>query len=529
MSASKPVEVLLIYTGGTIGSAPRDRSDSSSPQIVVKWEELYEQLVREFARLPYAVVVKSMDPPLDSCNVRPKHWQWMARTIEEHYARIHGVVILHGTDTMVYTAGALSFILQNLNKPVVITGAQRSAMVDVRNDAIQNVMTALELANAQRYGTLVVPEVLLVFGGAILRGNRAAKRDTSAYTAYESPNYPPLGEAGNAVTIDTRLVLSPPAGNRTFRAATKMDPSVAIIWIFPGVQDSDSVKRQLEVPGLKAAIVAVYGSGDIPTNDEFLEAFRSAHARGIILVAVTQCPRGPVELGIYETSAKLIEVGFIAGYDITLSSAQTKLMALLGRFESEDEEEGDRVRVVEDDFMRSLVGEQSRSTYLTRLRGPSSRKDSATSSDDRGRQFSLPLSDPFSEFANRFVRLRAQRLVTDPDINRIVTAKLRLRNARLTSTNPSDAASSQKCQFRIFMNLDPDEIPGSDVMEDKRLVCRAEKWASDDGVIMFDLTQGIRQMGQASESVSLTLVIDTENFLLQWSSADLALIVNELN
>jgi L-asparaginase len=494
-------QILILYTGGTIGSAPRDKSDPGSPQVVVSWEDLVKGIPR-LGDPGLGIEAVSLNPPLDSCNVGPQQWKWMAKEIEKNYEHVNGFVILHGTDTLVYTASALSAMLRNLGKPVVLTGAQRSALVDARNDALQNVITSLYLANARRYGLPVVPEVILCFGGRILRGNRSFKRDTADYAAYESPNYPPLGEAGNNIVIDERLILPPPPEGRVFRAVTRMDTRVTTIAIYPGVQDTDIVKRQLELPGLRAAIVTVYGSGDIPTDEPFLRVFRDAHDKGMILAAVTQCPRGPIELGIYETSAKLIEVGFISGYDITLAAAQTKLMTLLGEDEDDDRE------AIEDKFMRSLAGEQSRSTYLTRFRG----KKGVPTSIER-----LCIG-PDGTIPSR--RLRAGALELEGSIKRIERALLRLRGACLTQKG-----ANPKARIKVYMNLEQDEAPADD---DKRLASVYDKWPSQDGLVIFDVTRVVREMGEPGRPVSFTIILETAEFELEWGRADLAVVVNEL-
>jgi len=197
--------VLVIYTGGTIGSKPRD-PDPDSPQVVVPWGELQNatpELVKLIQR-GLRIECESIEP-LDSCNIGPKAWQQIAGIIRDHYDEYEGFVILHGTDTMVYTASALSFMLRELGKPVILTGAQRSAMVDVRNDATQNFITSVLLAAPLFSKVPVVPEVCIYFGGKLLRGNRTIKRDTAGYDAYESPNLPPLGEVGDKIVIHEDL------------------------------------------------------------------------------------------------------------------------------------------------------------------------------------------------------------------------------------------------------------------------------------------------------------------------------------
>jgi L-asparaginase len=502
----KPEEVLVIYTGGTIGSAPRDETDPESPQIVVTWDDLLVA-TPELEKLPFNIRAVSMDPPLDSCNVRPVNWQWMAEEIAEHYDELNGTVILHGTDTMVATACGLSMMLRDLGKPVVLTGAQRSAMVDVRNDAIQNFLTALQLANPQRYGLPVVPEVMLYFGGRILRGNRGFKKDTANYQAYESPNYPLLGEAGNIITIDQRLILRT-RENRQFRAATRMEAKgVVSIDIFPGVQDTDIVERQLSVPGLRAAIVKVYGSGDIPTDEAFLEYFRDAHKKGVVLTAVTQCPSGPVELGIYETSSKLIEVGFVSAYDISVTAAQTKLMSLIAEegvdVDDELEDKMDARESIEEKFMIAIAGEQSRSTYLTKF--------------GRGREYpgELKLAEGHESASHRF---RAKSLNVN-GIERTENALLRLRGAEVKGPTQS------KVLFNVFVNLDSDEVPEE---SDARFAGSFEKYPSSDGVVMFDVTKTIRETGEPGRPISFTIFAYTEGFELSWTHVDLAVVVNEI-
>src|ERR1043165_844741 len=206
MTVKEPNGILVIYTGGTIGATPRD-PDRDRPQVVVPWEKLEQGT-------PELQILKSRGlrlecvelNPLDSCNVGPREWQQIAGIIEQRYNDFKGFVILHGTDTMVYTASALSFMLRELAKPVILTGAQRSALVDVRNDASQNFITAILLACPSFSKIPVVPDVCIYFGGKLLRGNRTVKRDTAGYDAYESPNFPPLGEVGDRIVIHEKQV-----------------------------------------------------------------------------------------------------------------------------------------------------------------------------------------------------------------------------------------------------------------------------------------------------------------------------------
>ncbi len=352
MSDESHGDVLIIYTGGTIGSRPRDPDDPESPQFVVPWAEVeagMEDVRKLRDRRGWKIDCVPSKEALDSCNIGPAQWQEYAKIIEQNYSRYNGFVILHGTDTMVYTASALSFMLRGLGKPVVLTGAQRSQLVDMRNDAAQNLVTAIEIANSERAGVKVPPDVMIYFGGLLLRGNRSVKRATSGYTAYESPNLDPLGLAGDAI------VLRPLTGRPQvpFQLRPKLEPKVLPIFIFPGIT-ADVVRKQIEaIGGLKAVIVQAYGSGNIPTLDPaFIDVFSEARRKGIFVGVVTQCRNGPVELGIYETSAQLLEAGFVAAYDITIEAAQCKLMSLLGDPDISLPE-------AEAEFQRSLSGEQS--------------------------------------------------------------------------------------------------------------------------------------------------------------------------
>jgi len=490
--------VLVIYTGGTIGSAPRDPEDPDSPQVVVTWDDLkdatpeLQQLEKQGCRIDCF----SFKNALDSCNVGPNEWALMAQTIADHYEEYEGFVILHGTDTMVYSASALSFILQDLSKPVVLTGAQRSALVDVRNDATQNFITAILIANPRFSRLPVVPEVIICFGGKLLRGARAVKYDTSGYTAYQSPNLEPLGEAGDRIVINENLVRPLPAAERRFHIRTRLEKNVMPVFIYPGIP-TVLVEKQLSLPDLRAVVVQSFGTGNIPTRPDLLEVFRRAREeRSIILANVSQCRRGPVELGIYETSAELLEAGFVAASDITVEAAQCKLMTLLGDPDIQVEE-------VEQEFQVSKVGEQSISQFVTHLEGQPKKVDLQDSSEQPGRQ-----------------RLPGRPLVGQWNPQRLDRALLRLRHAQITSANLEQAVA-----FRVFVNLDPDE-PAND--DHPSLMGHFKKWPmAKPGLVVFDATKVLRSIGKPGERVSFTLIGDTPGGSLSWERAELALFIRE--
>jgi len=502
MAEGTPRGVLVIYTGGTIGSKPRD-PDPESPQVVVPWEEL-ERGHPELAILKargLRVLFEAIEP-LDSCNVGPEQWQEIAAIIERRYSEFEGFVILHGTDTMVYTASALSFMLRELAKPVILTGAQRSALVDVRNDASQNFITAILLACPSFSKIAAVPEVCIYFGGLLLRGNRAVKRDTSGYEAYESPNLDPLGEVGERIVIHASRVRPLPELGRRFNVRKNLDTNVTTILIYPGIQETDLAKRQLaglaarastRADALKAAIVMAYGSGNIPTlQEEFLTAFRDAHSNGTVIATVSQCKRGPVELGNYETSALLLELGFIAASDITLEAALCKLMVLLGDPDLTQEE-------LEDTYQRALAGEQSTSVFLTRYPlkpGSVQRVGSAQAS----------------------VRIPGRALEGGWQPGHVERALLRFRGTKLQSKTP--------VTFAVYLNLDRPE----DASEDHAGfagVFKKEPADKTDQIVLFDVTRVLTSLVKPGGRASFTVFLNSEGATFSWESVELAIVAKE--
>jgi L-asparaginase len=509
--------VLVIYTGGTIGSRPRDPDDPESPQLVVPWAELKAR-TPELERLPYRVEAYEGIEPLDSCNVAPQQWKEMAECIHDNYADFNGFVVLHGTDTMVYTACALSFMLRELGKPVIITGAQRSALVADRNDATQNMLTAIEIANPlASVPTLpTVPEVCIYFGGLLLRGNCAVKEDTVGYTAYRTPNLSPLGTAGDRIVINESLLRPMPAANRRFNIRTSLDTNVLPLFISPGIQNTEIAQSQLKTPGLRAAVVLSFGSGNIPTDETFLDAFRFARANSeIILANVSQCPAGPVELGIYETSAALLEAGFVSASDITIEAAQCKLMALLG-----DPDAG--IEDVERDFQLSLAGEQTTSLHVMQY---------PTQTRDARKRVRIDATEPMH-------RLRGVQVPGGVNAAGVERALLRLRRGQVTGpqkeadTKPSrrvkqdDGAPAplpDPVTFRIFLNMADGSSPDA---SNPSFGGEFRKWPMEsEGLVVFDISAAFRSIAEAGERLALTLHVDSVQGALSWESADLALYV----
>ena len=329
--------VLVIYTGGTIGSAPKDRGDPESPEIVYPWKEL-KKSVLGLQNIAFKVDVVSFTDPLDSANVGPRHWRSMAKTIEKYYDEYNGFVIAHGTDTMIYTASALSFMLVELSKPVIITGSQIPALDKARNDAEQNLITALLIANPEFSQILSVPEVCIFFRDKLIRGNRSKKLDASGYSAFDSLNYPALGTAGDHIDINDVFVRKFPEVPRPLRVYSTLSTNVLTIDVYPGMLENlDMFKTLFETPNLQGVVLRTYGAGNVPTEAKFLKIIENAVNRdGIIVVNVTQCVRGDVQQGLYDTSAVLQDMGVISGQDITSEAALCKLMNVIGNSDIRD-------------------------------------------------------------------------------------------------------------------------------------------------------------------------------------------------
>lgn len=331
--------VLILYTGGTIGMKNADESNPASPlKPVPDANDLIKgipQLERIRESKVYFEIAKLKDrqgkdmKPLDSSEIRAEHWAAMARAINEHYDDWDGFVLLHGTDTMAYTASALSFMLMNLAKPVVVTGSQLS-LTDIRTDGVQNLVNALYVAGWKATGLPLVPEVTVCFADRLLRGNRVRKLSTSSWQGFGTPNYPPIGEIGEHILIHADRVL-PPADNSSapFFIREELSPRVMEFGLFPGLNPR-ALKQVLELEEVQGVVLRTFGAGNAPGDKDFLKIIGNAVKQGKVIVNVTQCPEGKVEAGLYEASSGLLERGVISGLDMTPEAALTKLMCQLG-------------------------------------------------------------------------------------------------------------------------------------------------------------------------------------------------------
>ena len=316
-------KLLLLYTGGTIGMV----QDQKGILVPFDFNNITEN-VPELSRLDYQVVVISFDPILDSSNMNMDTWIEMASIIEKNYDDYDGFVILHGSDTMAYTASALSFMLENLAKPVILTGSQLP-IGEIRTDAKENLITALEIAAAKdENGHAIVNEVCIYFDYKLFRGNRSKKTDANKFEAFSSPNFPILAEAGVHINFNSEMLM--PRSEASFVVHKKLKNPISLLKIFPGISPA-YVDAVISAQGVKAIILEGFGAGNTSTDDWFVASLQQAVASGILILEITQCMGGTVEIGRYETSKHLAKMGVVGGLDLTFEAAITKLMFLFGQ------------------------------------------------------------------------------------------------------------------------------------------------------------------------------------------------------
>lgn len=317
-------KVLLISTGGTITMV---RSKTSGALVPADIENFKAYMPELFAG-DIQVDIQAFSPLLDSSDVNPDCWVRMARMVYDHYEDYDGFVILHGTDTMSYSASALSFMLENLSKPVVFTGSQLPVGV-LRSDAKENLLTAIEIAAAQdEEGNAIVPEVTIYFEDRLFRANRTTKRNAEHFSAFNSYNYPALAKAGVHITYQPHLVRYTDL-NAPLRLHTNFDCNVAVLKLFPGIQQP-VVRALLRTRGLKGVVLETFGAGNAPTDKWLYRELKAAVDKGIVIVNKTQCNTGSVEMGLYAVSLNLMKAGVISGHDITTEALLTKMMLLFG-------------------------------------------------------------------------------------------------------------------------------------------------------------------------------------------------------
>lgn len=342
MTQQQQVSILLIYTGGTIGMI---KNQKTGVLEAFNFEHLKEH-VPDLEDLDCRITSVQFDEPMDSSEIGPECWAQLARIITENYAAYDGFVVLHGTDTMAYTASALSFMLENLSKPVILTGSQLPIGV-LRTDGRENLVTAIEIAAAHENGQPLVQEVCIFFENDLMRGNRTSKTSADNFNAFHSYNYPVLAHAGISIHYNIPQMYRPIL-RKPLKTYYRFDSNVMVLKLFPGMSPQ-MMESILNAPGLKGVVMETFGSGNAPCKAWFLEMLKEADERGIVIVNITQCHTGSVEMHRYETGYKMLQTGVISGYDSTTESAVTKLMFLFGQGLSPQE--------VKEYMNCSLVGE----------------------------------------------------------------------------------------------------------------------------------------------------------------------------
>jgi L-asparaginase len=483
------VKVLVVYTGGTIGSVHSDINDPLSPLVPGSWQQIRSLPIVRDALLELenkdklTVEADEFIPTLDSSNMSPDDWIEIATKIHKKYDAYEGFVVLHGTDTMTYTAAALSFILQNLTKPVIVTGSQLP-ISSVRTDAVQNFITSLRIAVGEHMNPPLplVPEVCIFFQNKLIRGNRARKINASGYDAFDSPNYPLLGEAGEYIEIRKEMMVPKPDGRLSLNKF--LEKNVMSFDIFPGIQSSDVMEKIMLTPDLKGLILKAYGTGNAPTDEKFLNAIEAGVKRGVVVVDVTQCLRGKVEIGLYETSSGLLTRGVVSGTDMTPEAALCKLMLLLRRYGPE----------AKDYIQQDLHGEQSESIY------------------------NIEYGEGTAKPEMRSKPIRITGILQRENLTHAVVRAL-----DVTLDGPVDT------HFRTsaFINLD-EEVPSSvEAQTQMTEYCdyREVTWTGKPlPPLFFDATRAARNMLRPGLPVSVT--IHTDKFGISWRKLSLTLVAS---
>jgi len=317
-------KILLIYTGGTIGM---QKDFETGALKAFNFSKLLER-VPELKLLDCAIETISFENPIDSSNISPKSWVAIAEVIENNYAAFDGFVVLHGSDTMSYSASALSFMLENLTKPVIFTGSQLP-IGDLRTDAKENLITAIQIASLQENGQALIQEVGLYFEYKLYRGNRTTKISAEHFNAFTSPNYPFLIESGVHLKVNKELLVHAHK-KEALQVHKAFDTNVMIVKMFPGINQK-VLETLVGISGLRGIVLETFGAGNAPTESWFIALLQKAIQAGIHIVNVTQCSGGSVDMGKYETSSELKKIGIISGKDCTTEAAITKLMHLLGQ------------------------------------------------------------------------------------------------------------------------------------------------------------------------------------------------------
>ncbi|MBO7561881.1 MAG: type I asparaginase [Bacteroidales bacterium] len=338
--------ILMIYTGGTIGMKQDEKTMALVPVDISQ----IETEVPELRKFGYKIDTCSFDPVIDSSDITPDFWIALCSVIKANYLKYDGFVVLHGTDTMSYTASALSFMLEDLAKPVILTGSQLPVGM-LRTDGKENIISSIEIAAAKDdEGHPMVPEVCIYFESQLYRGNRTTKYNAENFRAFRSANYPVLADVGIHIKYNRHLIRYPDRWDKPLKVRYHLDTNVAILKIFPGIT-RQAVEAVMETKGCRAVVLESFGSGNAPTSEWFLSTMRKYVDKGIVIVNVTQCQAGKVDMGAYATGMGLRGIGVISGYDATTEATLCKLFMLLGRYSSPEK--------VKKEMQKALRGEIS--------------------------------------------------------------------------------------------------------------------------------------------------------------------------
>lgn len=325
MDTNKRPKILMIYTGGTIGMIENPDTRALEP---FDFDHLIDN-VPKIKMLDFDIDNFQFEDPIDSSAMNPEHWGEIAKVIEDNYEKYDGFVVLHGTDTMAYTASALSFMLEGLDKPVIITGSQLP-IGEVRTDGEENLITALQIAaERDEHGQAVVREVAILFQNFLLRGNRSTKFSAGNFDAFRSNNFPPLATIGLDIQYDTDALLTC-SRQVPLSVHYNMCSDVLYLDLFPGIQQ-DILSHILNAPNLKGVVMKSFGAGNGPNQSWFLEEIKKAVGRGLVIVNITQCSNGMVLPNRYLTGLELSKAGVVPGHDLTSEAAITKMMYLFGK------------------------------------------------------------------------------------------------------------------------------------------------------------------------------------------------------